>query len=69
MTAWSAVPVANLVLVIAAAPLISASTMTPDAMANEFLPSSLPTVETLQEMISEEARMGWDYRPPLSSER
>ena len=37
---------------------------TAEAMANEHLPSSLPTVETLQELVNEGIRMGWDYGPP-----
>jgi hypothetical protein len=37
---------------------------TAEALANEHLPSRLPTVETLQEMINEGTRMGWDYGPP-----
>lgn len=35
-----------------------------EALANEHLPSPLPTVEILQEMINEGTRMGWDYGPP-----
>jgi len=38
--------------------------LTAEALATEHLPSRLPTVETLQEMINEGARMGWDYGPP-----
>ena len=41
--------------------------LTAERMASEFLPSSLPSVTTLREMITEGARMGWDYGPPLSS--
>jgi hypothetical protein len=37
---------------------------TAEALAKEHLPSRLPTVETLQEMINEGSRMGWDYGPP-----
>jgi hypothetical protein len=37
---------------------------TAEAMAAEYLPSSLPSVDTLREMIAEGKKMGWDYGPP-----
>jgi hypothetical protein len=39
---------------------------TAETMAAEFLPTSLPSVETLRELIAEGAAMGWDYGRPLS---
>jgi hypothetical protein len=37
---------------------------TAEAMAAEYLPSILPSIETLREMCAEGMRMGWDYGPP-----
>lgn len=37
---------------------------TAEAMAAEYLPSCLPSVDTLREMIAEGTKMGWDYGPP-----
>jgi hypothetical protein len=38
---------------------------TAEALATEYLPTSLPSVDTLRQMIAEGERMGWDYGPPL----
>ena len=43
---------------------VSVDRTTAEAMAAEYLPSSLPSIETLRELCTEGARMGWDYGPP-----
>ena len=48
---------------------MSVDRSTAEAMATEHLRSSLPSIETLREMIAEGARMGWDYGPPLHPAR
>lgn len=48
---------------------ISVDRMTAEAMATQYLRSSLPSIETLREMIAEGSRMGWDYGPPLHPAR
>lgn len=37
---------------------------TAEAMATEYLRSSLPNIETLRQMCAEGEKMGWEYGPP-----
>ena len=48
---------------------VTVDRQTAEAMAAEYLPTSLPSVQTIWEMINEGAGMGWDYGPPLPSTR